>query len=111
MKKIIFRPCCFMRRRTFVTQPGNGAPFLESNLVYVLFFAESDPILYEHADIGIHVQKNNPWFREENIRSAHAWMGGIVGPRATKITGEWVRAIKEDLKGRAWPMNLWGSMF
>jgi hypothetical protein len=48
--------------------------------VYVLFFAESDPIVYEHADIGIHVQKNNPWFREENIRSAHAWMGELWAP-------------------------------
>ena len=80
---------------------GKRSAVFESNLVYVLFFAESDPILYEHADIGIHVKKNNPWFKAEDIRSAHTWMGGIVGPKATQLTvNKWARAIKEDLQQR-----------
>src|SRR3972149_6670686 len=88
-----------MRRRTFGMPPESGAP--SSNPTWSMFCSESDPILYEHADIGIHVRKNNPWFKAEDIRSAHTWMGGIVGPKATQLTvDKWARAIKEDLQQR-----------
>lgn len=70
-----------------------------ANLRYALFFAESDPIFYEHADIGLHVRKHCPWLKPENIRSAYTWMNGLPGPKATKISAEkWAKAIKEDLK-------------
>ena len=78
---------------------GKKSSVLPLNLDYVLFFAESDPIIYEHADIGIHLRKNSPWLNPDNIRSAYTWVGGIVGAKATRMSAEkWAKAIKEDLK-------------
>jgi Xaa-Pro aminopeptidase len=78
---------------------GKKSSVLPLILDYILFFAEEDPIVYEHADIGIHLKKNSPWLNPDNIRAAYTWVGGIVGPNATKITGDkWAKAIQEDLK-------------
>jgi len=80
---------------------GLRAIVFTAALRYVLFFAEGDPIIYEHADLPIHLRKNSPWLKPENIRTAYTWMGGIVGPEATQSTvGKWAKAIKEDLRQR-----------
>jgi len=88
---------------------GKKSSVLNLILDYVLFFAEQDPIIYEHADVGIHLKKNSPWFKPENIRSAHSWLGGIVGPKATTITAEkWAKEIKEDLQRRGHAKDVLG---
>ena len=80
---------------------GKKSSVLALTLDYVLFFAEGDPIVYEQADIGIHLRKNSPWLKPENVGAAHSWLGGIVGQKATRITAEkFAKQIKEGLEQR-----------
>ena len=53
----------------------------EPQLYYVLFFADHDPVVYQHA--GDHLQQPDqaPWIK--NFRCARSWLGGTVGPEAS----------------------------
>jgi Xaa-Pro dipeptidase len=54
----------------------------EPQLYYVLFFADHDPVVYQHA--GDHLQQPDqaPWIK--NFRCARSWLGGTVGPEASR---------------------------
>ena len=90
-----------MRRRTFVMPPESGAPSLNPTWSTFCSLPNPTPSSTSTPTSASMCRKITPGFGRRDIRSAHAWMGGIVGPRATKMTvDKWVRAIKEDLKRR-----------
>ena len=49
-----------------------------SQLSYVLFFAEGDPIVFAHAGCYQQMQDQNPWIKEWRI--GRTWLGGVAGP-------------------------------
>ncbi|MCL6562286.1 MAG: M24 family metallopeptidase [Firmicutes bacterium] len=59
-----------------------GAEFA-SQLWYVLFFAESDPVVFAHAGYITRGAQEAPWVKD--WRLARAWLGGIAGPEATRV--------------------------
>jgi Xaa-Pro aminopeptidase len=70
-------------------------------LRFALVFAEHDPIIYEHADIGIQQLQHCSWIKPENMRVANTWLSGLVGPNATKTqVKKWIACIKQDLEER-----------
>jgi len=68
-------------------------------LRYCLFFAEHEPIIWEHA--GRYERRNEwPWVKPANWRIARCWLGGVCGTEATHETAklfasEIVREIKD----------------
>lgn len=67
-------------------------------LRYCLFFAEHEPIIWEHA--GRFERRHEwPWIKEENWRIARCWLGGICGHDATDETAKrFASEIAEELK-------------
>jgi Xaa-Pro aminopeptidase len=47
---------------------------------YVLFFAEHDPVMYEHNGYYHQMPDQCPWIKE--WRPAHSWLSGAPGPEA-----------------------------
>jgi len=43
---------------------------LKPGLRYAILVEGRGPILYEQADIGIHVKRHSPWLRPENVRTS-----------------------------------------
>ncbi len=77
-----------------------GIPWAKG-LRFALVFAEHDPIVYEHADIGIQQETACPWIKPENMRCAHSWLGGLAGPNASRAAAKkWAQDIKRDLEER-----------
>ena len=71
----------------------------EPQLYYVLFFAEHDPVVYHHA--GDHLQQPDqaPWIK--NFRCARSWLGGTVGPEASRAEAKLFAAeIADELRQR-----------
>ncbi|MBI4334365.1 MAG: aminopeptidase P family protein [Chloroflexi bacterium] len=58
-----------------------GAEFT-TQLWYVLFFAEHDPVVFVHAGWHVQYPDQAPWIK--HWRMARAWLGGICGPEATR---------------------------
>jgi Xaa-Pro aminopeptidase len=69
-------------------------------LRYCLFFAEYDPIIWEHA--GRYERRNEwPWMKEENWRIARCWLGGVCGHEATNETAKlFAKEIAEELNNK-----------
>lgn len=67
-------------------------------LRYCLFFAEYEPVIWEHA--GRYERRHEwPWIKEENWRIARCWLGGICGNEATIETAKlFASEISEELK-------------
>lgn len=71
----------------------------EPQLYYVLFFTEHDPVVYHHA--GDHLQQPDqaPWIK--NFRCARSWLGGTVGPEASRAEAKLFAAeIVDELRQR-----------
>jgi len=71
----------------------------EPQLYYVLFFTEHDPVVYHHA--GDHLQQpdQTPWIK--NFRCARSWLGGTVGPEASRAEAKLFAAeIVDELRQR-----------
>src|SRR3990172_7061467 len=66
---------------------------------YVLFFAEHDPVMYEH-DGYIHQMPDQcPWIKE--WRPAHSWLSGAPGPEACADEAKaFAGEIKSELEKR-----------
>jgi Xaa-Pro aminopeptidase len=70
-----------------------------SQLCYVLFFAEGDPILYAHAGCYHQMQDQNPWIKEWRI--GRSWLNGVAGPAATAAEAKlFAQEIKGELTAR-----------
>lgn len=69
-------------------------------LRYCLFFAEHEPIIWEHA--GRYERQNEwPWVKPENWRIARCWLGGVCGTEATHETAKlFASEIVRELKDR-----------
>ncbi|MBI4332642.1 MAG: aminopeptidase P family protein [Chloroflexi bacterium] len=68
-------------------------------LRYVLFFAEHEPVVFEHAGWFQQMPDQAPWIK--NWRIARSWLGGSPGPEATKEESDLFAAeIYEELKQR-----------
>ncbi len=78
---------------------GLTGPEFASGVWYVLFFAESDPVLFGHAGYIIHYQQECPWISQ--WRLARSWLNGICGPAAAAEEAEKFAAdILEELTRR-----------
>ncbi|MFB3885005.1 MAG: M24 family metallopeptidase [Thermodesulfobacteriota bacterium] len=66
---------------------------------YVLFFAEHDPVLYEHDGWYHQMPDQAPWIK--NWRIARAWLSGAPGPGATQQEAKiFANEIYQELKER-----------
>ena len=66
---------------------------------YVLFFAEHDPVMYEHSGHFHQMPDQAPWIKE--WRPARAWLTGACGTEASKYEAKQFAAdIKKELKSR-----------
>lgn len=75
-----------------------GAAFAPQ-LRYVLFFAEDDPVLFEHAGSFQQMPDQAPWIK--NWRPARSWLGGICGPQAVREEAElFASEIYKELRSR-----------
>lgn len=76
-------PACLLARNDNVRYATgiHGAAYIHQ-LRYVLFFAEHDPIVFEHAGQFQHYTDQAPWIK--NWRIARSWLGSICGAEATK---------------------------
>lgn len=73
-----------------------GADF-SPQLWYVLFFADSEPIVFAHAGWSVQQPREVSWIRE--FRVARSWLSGICGPEAAeeeaaKFAGEVVAELR-----------------
>jgi len=65
---------------------GLKGPDFATGVWYVLFFAESDPIVFAHAGYIMHYERDCPWISE--WRLARSWLNGICGPEAVAEEAE-----------------------
>lgn len=95
-------PACLISRGDYVRYAtGYLGPGFLSQLYYCLFFAEHDPIIYDHAGHYHQIMDQIPWVKPENFKIARAWLGGIPGREAThNETLLFANEIKEELKAK-----------
>jgi len=66
---------------------------------YVLFFAEDDPIMFEHDGWYHQMPDQAPWIK--HWRPARAWLGGSCGPEASQEEAKVFAAeIRHELQAR-----------
>lgn len=66
---------------------------------YVLFFAEHEPVMFEHDGWFHQMPDQAPWIK--NWRIARSWLAGICGPEATAEEAKIFAAeIKQELQDR-----------
>ena len=66
---------------------------------YVLFFAEHDPVMYEHNGYYHQMPDQCPWIKE--WRPAHSWLSGAPGPEACADEAKaFAGEIKTELEKR-----------
>lgn len=59
---------------------GLTGPEFAAGVWYVLFFTESDPVVFAHAGYIAHYEQECPWISE--WRLARSWLNSICGPEA-----------------------------
>ena len=75
-----------------------GAEFT-SREWYVLFFAESEPVVFAHAGYINHYPHECPWISE--WRLARSWLNAICGPEATAEEAEkFAEGVADEINGR-----------
>jgi len=75
-----------------------GATFA-SGLWYVLFFAESEPVVFGHAGYINHYPQECPWISQ--WRLARSWLNGICGPEAAAEEAEkFAKDIADEINAR-----------
>ena len=78
---------------------GLRGPEFMPQLWYVLFFAEHDPVVFEHAGWHSQMPRDAPWIR--HWRLARCWLAGAPGPRATQNEAKRFAAeVREELQAR-----------
>ncbi len=78
---------------------GLIGPEFAVGIWYVLFFAESDPVVFAHAGYIMHYERDCPWISE--WRLARSWLNGICGPEAAAGEAEkFATAITAELAAR-----------
>ena len=77
-----------------------GTKGFENPMVrYVLFFAEHDPVLFEHDGYYHQMPDQAPWIK--NWRIARAWLSGTPGPEASQEEAKiFADEIHQELKER-----------
>jgi len=71
----------------------------DTQVQYVLFFAEHDPVVFEHAGFYHQMPEEAPWIK--NWRVGRSWLAGTCGPAASQEEAELFAAdIYEEIKGR-----------
>ncbi len=66
---------------------------------YILFFAEGDPVMYEHDGWYHQMPDQAPWIKE--WRPARAWLTGAPGPAACQDeAGQFAADIRGELQAR-----------
>ncbi len=65
---------------------GLKGPEYTPHVWYVLFFAESDPVVFTGAGFITQLPEEAPWIRE--WRLARSWLSGICGPAAASAEAE-----------------------
>ncbi|MCZ6511630.1 MAG: Xaa-Pro peptidase family protein [Alphaproteobacteria bacterium] len=71
---------------------------LKPGLRYAILCGDGQPVLFEHGDIGAHVERHTPWIPPENIRYSYAWIKGAAGPASKQQVTKFTVAIKEEMK-------------
>ncbi len=78
---------------------GLRGPAYDPQLRYVLFFAEHEPVIFEHAGYFHYLPEEAPWFK--NYRIARSWFGGAPGAAASqKSADQFASDIYEEIKSR-----------
>ena len=76
---------------------GLRGPEFMPQLWYVLFFAEHDPVVFEHAGWHRQMPRDAPWIR--HWRVARSWLAGAPGPQATADEAKrFAVEIREELQ-------------
>jgi len=76
---------------------GLRGPEFTPDLWYVLFLAESDPIVFAHAGYVRNMPAEVPWIREWRV--ARSWLRGIPGQAACKFeAAEFAKDIRIELE-------------
>lgn len=75
-----------------------GAGFVQQ-LRYLLFFAEQEPVVYEHAGYYQQMPDEASWIK--NWRIARSWLGGACGAEAAREEAEiFASEIRQELQAR-----------
>jgi Xaa-Pro aminopeptidase len=100
MKKNDVAACLLEREDNIRYATGLPGDAFLPGLRYCLFFAEHEPIIWEHA--GRFERLNEwPWVKPENWRIARCWLGGVCGDEATTETSKlFASEIAQELKDR-----------
>jgi Xaa-Pro aminopeptidase len=100
MEKNSIAACLLEREDNIRYATGLPGDAFLPGLRYCLFFAEHEPIIWEHA--GRYERRNEwPWVKQENWRIARCWLGGVCGTEATHETAKlFASEIVRELKDR-----------
>ena len=100
MKKNGIAACLLEREDNIRYATGLPGDAFMPGLRYCLFFAEHEPIIWEHA--GRYEWQNDwPWIKPENWRIARCWLGGVCGTEATTETAKlFASEIVKELKDK-----------
>lgn len=100
MKKNGVAACLLEREDNIRYATGLPGDAFMPGLRYCLFFAEHEPMIWEHA--GRYERQNEwPWVKPENWRIARCWLGGVCGTEATTETAKlFASEIVQELKDR-----------
>ena len=100
MKKNGVAACLLEREDNIRYATGLPGDAFMPGLRYCLFFAEHEPVLWEHA--GRYERRDEwPWVKPENWRIARCWLGGVCGAEATAETAKlFAFEIVQELRKR-----------
>src|SRR3972149_6892163 len=74
-------------------------PEFMPQLWYALFFAEHDPVIFEHAGWHSQLPREVPWIK--HWRVARSWLGGAPGAQATaNETKQFAAEVRQELQER-----------
>jgi len=100
MKKNGVAACLLEREDNIRYATGLPGDAFMPGLRYCLFFAEDEPVIWEHA--GRYERRNDwGWVKPENWRIARCWLGGVGGDEATAETAKlFASEIVQELRKR-----------
>ncbi len=87
MRKNNVAACLLEREDNIRYATGLAGDAFMPGLRYCLFFAEGDPVIWEHAGRFERIDEF-PWVKPENWRIARCWLGGACGNEATAHTAK-----------------------
>ena len=100
MKKNGVAACLLEREDNIRYATGLPGDAFMPGLRYCLFFAEGEPVIWEHAGRFERIHEW-PWIKPENWRIARCWLGGACGSDATAETAKrFASEIVPELEAR-----------